>query len=217
MVEKSIPILHLLERRSAGAFFLGGGLLLASPTHVVLERFLDVPLPSWVVVLFVVPGLIVSLLGLLGLYPRLAESTPRLALAGGAMAGVGVLIPLSIATWMLGGTLLTAVAGQAVSQPPAILFQVMAVAMALGFGCFGVATLRTPVPPRKLGYLLLSYAVPWVVVLGSTAVYGSALPGWLVLTIYGPLPFLMLTTGYTLHAHTVQTRRAETGVDVVTS
>lgn len=217
MVEKSMRILSLLERRSAGAFFLGGGLLLASPTHVVLERFLDVPLPSWLVVLFVVPGLTVSLLGLLGLYPRIADSTPRLALAGGVVAAVGVLIPVSIATWILGGTLVTAVAGQSVSQPPAILFQMMAIAMALGFGCFGVAILRATLPPRNLGYLLLSSALPWVVVLGATTVYGSALPGWLVLTIYGPLPFLMLTTGYTLHAHSVETRRAETAVDVMTS
>lgn len=35
-----------LERRNADAFLVAGVLLLASPTHIVLEAFLNVPLPA---------------------------------------------------------------------------------------------------------------------------------------------------------------------------
>lgn len=204
-------------RWSATAFFVAGGLLLASPTHIALELFMDIPLPSWIVALFILPGLITTLVGLLGLYPRLVDRAPRLALAGGVMAGITGTILIVIFVWILGGALLSAVSGIAIGTPPGVLFSTFALTMTLGFVFFGVATLRSPGFAHSFGLLLLSFAVPWIVVLATTAVFGSMFPEWLTLVIYGPIPFMMLATGYTLRVESVSTGRADISVGAKTS
>ena len=205
------------ERWSATAFFVAGGLQLASPTHVVLELFMDIPLPSWIVALFILPGLMATLVGLLGLYPRLIDRAPRLALAGGVMAGITGTILMMIFGWILGGALLSVVSEIAIGTPPGVLFSTFTLTMTLGFVFFGVATLRSPGFARSFGLLLLSFAVPWVMVLAATAVFGSTFPEWLTLVIYGPIPFIMLATGYTLRVESVSTGRADISVGVKTS
>jgi len=187
-----------LERRSAAAFLVAGVLLLASPTHVVLERYLNVPLPTWLVASVILPGLIATLIGLGGLYPRLAKRAPRTAAIGGlftTLAGVTLVVLLG---WILGDSVLTAAAGRTIGSPPGFVFLSLPVTMTLAFVSFGTAGLRVAVPSRRVGGLLLSFALPWIVVLAATPVYGAAFPRWLTLAIYGPVPVVMLATGYTL-------------------
>lgn len=206
-----------LEGWTATAFFVAGGLLLASPAHVGLELFTDVSLPTWLVTLFVMPGLTTALFGLLGLYPRLADRAPRLALAGGVTAGITGTILALLFGWILGGTLVSAVPGIVIGTPPGVLFTTVALTMTLGFLLFGFATLRSPDLAPSFGLLLLLFAVPWLVVLVATAVFGSAFPDWLTLAIYGPIPFIMLATGYTLRVGAIPTGREDASVDVTTS
>jgi hypothetical protein len=63
---------------------------------------------------------------------------------------------------------------------------------------FGVASLRATIHSRSIGLLLLGFAVPWVVILVVTPVYGSALPGWLAFAVYSPMPITLLAMGYSL-------------------
>lgn len=202
-----------LERRSAEAFLLAGVLLLASPAHVGLELFINVPLPSWMVASVILPGLIATLVGLVGLYPRIADRAPRMASVGGLFTGLAGTTLVVLLGWILGGSVLTAASGIAIGSPPDVAFLVLAVTMTLAFVSFGTASLRVAVPSRPVGALLLSFALPWIGSLAATAVYGSAFPRWLTLAIYGPIPVVMLATGYGLRIESVPTARESFTVD----
>lgn len=196
-----------LERWRAEAFLSAGGLLLASPTHVSLEWFFDVTLPPWLVALFVLPGLLASLVGVLGLYPRVAGEAPRFAVTGAVAVVLAAANLIVVLGWVLGGSLLTAVSGMAVGMPPEFLFASLAPTLTTGFVLFGLACLQSGAPSRTVGSLLLSMAAPWVVVLAAMPVFGSAFPPWLTLAIYGPIPFVMLATGYALRTQSRPTGR----------
>lgn len=203
------------EGRSADAFLVAGVLLLASPTHVGLELFLDVPLPSWLVALFVLPGLFATLVGLAGLYPRIADRAPRLGLVGGVITVVAGAILLILLGWVLGNSLLTAVSGLALGTPPGAVFMLLSVSLTLAFVLFGIASMRFAVPSRSVGFLLLSFALPWVTGLSATAVYGPTFPAWLTAVIYGPIPFVLLATGYMLRLNTAPTTREDAVADMM--
>lgn len=202
-----------LERWNADAFLVAGVLLLASPTHIVLESFLNIPLPTWIVASVILPGLIATLVGLVGLYPRIADRAPRMAAIGGlftALAGTTLTVLLG---WILGNSVLTAAWGMTIGSPPDIAFLSLVVTMTLAFVLFGTASLRVAVPSRRVGTLLLSFALPWIVILVAQSVYGSAFPRWLTLAIYGPIPVVMLATGYTLRIESLPTTAENSTTD----
>lgn len=216
MVTLNTRVRFALDRLRAEAFLAAGVLLLASPTHVVLELFMDVPLPSWLVALFVLPGLIATLVGLVGLYPRIADCAPRVALAAGVVTIVAGMILVVLLGWILGGSVLMTVPGVGVGMPPGILFLSLAMTLTLAFVLFGSASLRFAVPSRAVGLLLLSFALPWIVSLAATSVYGSTFPDWLTMAIYGPIPFVMLGTGYALRIESAPTGQDDDSVDLAT-
>ncbi|MFB6235618.1 MAG: hypothetical protein ABEH81_05875 [Halopenitus sp.] len=196
-----------LERRSGDAFLLAGVLLLASPAHIVFEQYMSVPLPTWLVALVILPGLITTLVGLIGLYPLIADRAPRMAAIGGLFTTLAVTTLVVLLGWILGNGVLTTAWGVTIGPPPEIAFLSLAVTMTLAFVSFGTASLRVAVPSRLVGALLLSFALPWFVSLAATSVYGSAFPRWLTLAIYGPIPVVMLATGYTLRVKSMPTVR----------
>jgi hypothetical protein len=187
-----------LERRRADAFIAGGVLLLASPGHVGLERFVGVPLPSWLVALLVVPGVIASLVGVAGLYPRLAIRTPRAALVAGVLAAIAGGSLVVLLCWVLASSISMSVFGIPVSTPPDVGFVFVSATVSATFVLFGVAWLWAGAPTRPVGILLVSFALPWLAAIGATAVYGSSVPDWLAMAIYGPIPLLTVATGYAL-------------------
>lgn len=196
-----------LGQSSPKSFLIAGGLLLASPISKGLALFADVSLPVWLVVLLVFPGLLMSLAALIGMYPQLVDATPWLALAGGvvaAIAGGGVTLLFG---WVLASSVLPSFRGLVVVAPPGSVFLLVMSSIAMGFVLFGVASLRAAVFSRPTGFLLLGFAVPWIVILAVTPVYGADLPGWLALTVYGVMPVVLLTTGYSLRGETTQTDR----------
>lgn len=216
MTTTSTKVGSSLEDWSAEAFLVGGGLLLASPIHVGLELFLGVPVPSWLVALFVIPGLIASLVGLTGLYPRIADHSPRAALAGGASTVIATTTLVVLLGWTLGRSILSALTGIDVGTPPDTAFVMLAITITLAFILFGITSLRFAIPSRPVGLLLLSFTLPWMVILAATSVYGAAFPNWLVLAIYGPIPWMMLATGYTLRIESAPAGRDDVSVDMVT-
>lgn len=203
-----------LERRSGDAFLIAGVLLLASPTHIVLESFLNVPLPTWLVASVILPGLIATLIGLGGLYPQLSNRASWAAGIGGVFTTLAGVTLLVLFGWIIGDGVLTATTGTTVGSPPAFVFLSLPVTMTLAFLLFGIAGLRDAVPSRRVGALLLSFALPWLVVLAATPVYGSAFPRWLTLAIYGPIPVVMLATGYTLRMDSLSTVRGPSAAEI---
>ena len=202
-----------LERRSAEAFLVAGVLLLASPAHIGLELFMDVPLPSWMVASVILPGLIATLAGLVGLYPRIADRAPWMASIGGLFTTLAGTILLVLLGWILGDSILTTASEMAIGSPPDITFLILAMAMTLAFVLFGTASLRVAVPSRLVGILLISFALPWIASLAATSLYGSAFPRWLALAIYGPIPVVMLATGYTLRIESMPAARENSARD----
>lgn len=196
-----------MERWRALAFVIAGLLLLASPATKALALFVGVSLPTWLVVSLVFPGLLASMVGLLGLYPTLARQVPRLSLAGGVVATIAGSATAVTFGWMLAASV--PALGVVATPPPGPVFLSLMVSIALGFALFGVASLRTTVISRSVGLLLLGFAVPWIVIFAVTPVYGSDLPGWLALALYGVMPPVLLATGHVLRDDSVSTESDE--------
>jgi len=187
-----------LNQRSPAAFLISGGLLLASPVTKGFTLVADVSPPGWLVALFVFPALVTALAGVLGLYPKLVKQTPRLALAGSVIAVVAASGLSLLFGWILASHLVPSLAELTGTAPPGWVFLSMMVLIPTGFALFGVASLRATIHSRSIGLLLLGFAVPWVVILAVTPVYGSALPGWLAFAVYSPMPITLLAMGYSL-------------------
>lgn len=214
MGQISTRVWSVLDRWRAEPFLAAGVLLLASPTHIALELFVGVPLPSWLVALFVLPGLIATLVGLFGLYPSIVDRAPLIANVAGVISAIGGLILAVLLGWIVGGSLLTSVSGMAVRMPPGTAFQSLAITLSLAFLLFGLAAVWFAVPTRKVGVLLVSFSLPWVSSLAATSIYGTAFPEWLIFAIYGPIPFLMLGTGYLLRMESPPRSREDHSVDI---
>lgn len=127
-----------------------------------------------------------------------------------ALAGTTLMILLG---WILGDSVLTAAWEMSIGSPPNIAFLSLVVTMTLAFVLFGTASLRVAVPSRRVGALLLSFALPWIVILVAQPVYGFGFPRWLTLAIYGPIPVVMLATGYTLRIESLPTTAENSTTD----
>ena len=196
-----------LERWRPRAFLIAGGLLIASPATKAVAVFTDGSLPVWLVVLLVFPGLLVALAGTLGMYPQLADETPRLAFVGVTVTAVAGGAVALLFTWILVSSVIPASGGVVDTAPPGLVFLSVMSLTAMGFVLSGVASLRSASLSRSTGLLLLSFAVPWIVILAVTPVYGSDLPGWVALAVYGPMPIVLLATGFRLRSETPWTDR----------
>lgn len=176
-----------LEKWSATAFLLAGVLVSFGAVAMALVLTTDMSqglmtgLPTMI-------GLLISYLGMLGLYPRLATRHRRAALAA-----VGLLLfpVVGIAFW-LGHAL---VIGEEPSYAD-LLVGVVFGGFLIGIALYGVTSYRTQVPSRRAGLALLAFVIPWAVLLGSGIVYGGAAPEWLDFVTTGVMGILLLIIGY---------------------
>lgn len=145
-------------------------------------------------------GFALGFLGLLGLYPALADRSPKLARAGAACVTLGA---VGFSTISLHGV--TQLAGTEEPAWFAVSTGLAALGMLPGYVAFGVATLRTGVRSQRLGLLLLVPAVVFgVMVLGGVLAqfgYRSAAGlAWSAVLISGAQALAHLGIGYTLRA-----------------
>lgn len=111
-------------------------------------------------------------LGLLGIYSRLAEASPRLSRAG--LVAVGITV-VSIAVAVVGKSLFGAEpsgVGALVSIVVSVSFYLCS---SLSFLLFGIACVRTRVPSRTVGYLLLVAVLSRALVVGGVTEVASSL------------------------------------------
>lgn len=132
-------------------------------------------------------GLLISYLGMFGLYPRLAARNRRAALA----SIVFLLFPVIGIGFWLGNDL---VVGQ---MPPYVnlLIGLISGGFVIGLALYGITSYRLQVPSQRVGLALLALAVPWVVLLGSGIVYENA-PAWLDFVATSMMGGLLLVIGY---------------------
>lgn len=137
--------------------------------HHGLEAFAGLEYPVHHELPFGVVGMILGFVALLGLYPRLADRTPKLARVGAVLAGLGTL------GWVAIGV--GALAEELGAEPPAWLeaFGVLIIGgVILSYLAFSVASLLTDVVSQTTGIVLLAPPLVMVVNIAIAASgYGS--------------------------------------------
>lgn len=149
-------------------------------------------------------GLLVSYIGMLGLYPKLAARRRRAALTG-----VILLLPVAGIAFWLGHALI-------IGQEPSyagLLVGVVVGGFVLGLGVYGTTSYRTRIPSRGVGLVLSAFVVPWVVLLGADFVYEGAAPAWIDFATTSVVGVLILVIGYLTRAESPSAEREETTPD----
>lgn len=190
-MSKSSKVWGVLERWSAKMFLGGGVLLLIQSIGDVLSLTMDMSLEALAFVTFF--GLILSYVGLLGLYPRLSDHAPYLSRGGLVL----VLIPVIL--------LIILSVGLAVSSGPpfspsvgVVLFTSIFVGFAVGIVLFGIAVYQTATPSRAVGIALLGFAAGWFILLGASVIYGFPISDRLTFISDSVLAISLLATGWLL-------------------
>lgn len=205
-----------LEKWGPTAFIVGGlawGVLIAlAATNMVTA----VTVPSGLIPVFLIGGLLAAYIGLLGFYPQVSDTAPRLSLTG----VVATAVAIAILAFAVAYTVATSSFTQG---PPFPVFPLLVLSTFIGFLLLGTASLRTSTPTRRIGILLIVPAVAWLgdilfVVITSAlevdAVVGIPL---VVIPMLGIVvaSVAMLGAGYLLRAHPDSTgrRRGEPSID----
>lgn len=144
-----------LEQWSPIGFIIGGGGFLVALALLVADGMTAVTVPEIVISVVVVPSLFaLTVLGLPGFYPYVADASPRLALAGavaGFVAG-GVLLFMTVTKTALH---VLGIIGFTEDGPLVGLFFLILFAFFLSVLFYGIASVRSGEPSRLVGILLL--------------------------------------------------------------
>lgn len=191
------------ERRSASAFVLTGILILASlVVPIGLKTLTDW---SWAAGLVLVSMAVVAVsAGLIGLYPRVKNQTPKLALAGAGAAIVAGVVAIGIIT-LVGAALGSQLLGDLTVYKPMRVFTMIGLLMAGGFSVglflFGAAIWQADSPSRTVGELLLAGCVALLIpviieLFGPT--FGVNTPPWVLFPVIIGIAFDTVAIGYHL-------------------
>ena len=195
-----------LQQWSPTLFLVGGGLLVGHAAMSAVHAFTDIPTPPDV---FVTTGHFVALVGLLGLYPVLANGTRRLAWAAAAAGAVGLLswFVMTVTRFFELVGIVSSL-GDALPEP---FFLVVLASTILTYVLFGVATLRVD-SSWTVGLLVLAPGGLTTALVVDSALTGvSALDG---VFIGGGLALSMLALGYTLRTWDRSTDHAASAGDI---
>lgn len=124
-------------------------------------------------------GAVLFFVAVMALYPRLAGVAPRLARGGLVLAlgpgifFVGLFTVCSVLAPLLGFPSL-----KAVVPSFGLITATVLVSFAIAVTIFGVACLRTAVPSRTVGGLLLVVALSWFGIVGAIVVFRYHTPVW---------------------------------------
>lgn len=166
MASTRSPYWGSLGRRSPALFLIGGGLLVGHAAVRGLRAFTDVPPPPDA---FGPAGFLLVLVGLLGLYPALADSSPRLARALALLAVVPAVGYALILLFGL-GEMAGIVPRFLEVVPEAAFLPVHQGSMVLAYGVAGLGVLRTDAYSRLVGVLLLAPPVLMLALVAGLAV-----------------------------------------------
>lgn len=205
-------VLKSLEGYSVGLFFVAAGLMVVTvglfATEVVMDRSMDTLLG-----LFAPAGFGAAFLGVLGLYPRLAERSPRLAGAGALALAIGVAGAIILVAGHIGQ-----LAGIVESQPAwvtAANLPLLFGGIILGFGTFAVGGLRTDAYSQAVALLMLWPVVVFgigLIVVG-TFVLQITYPHWVHVVHSGSEALVYLGIGYLVRTGHTPPDRAESLTD----
>ena len=204
--------LEPLERWSATAFLIAGAFFIGFVVRNGIIAFGDGFSETMTValyVVFIVPAEVAAYIGLLGLYPRLSDHAARLTGAGAVfitIAGVAII--------GFGGGVGSALLAAGAPEPPAIaqlLLPVTLLTTIVGFVLFGVASLRTRIPSRMAGFLLLVPPTTYILMMAGMIV--GYTPGWSTVALSTVQAGAHLAIGVVLRNDGVPADRVEPAPD----
>lgn len=161
-----------LERWRSKAFLVAGGLLVVFAALVGLEVFGGVEAPQ---ALVAIPGFLAGFVGLLGLYPQLADTDSRLASGGIVALGLAAVGFVALFFWVAG---LTAMYGIDAVKPPRPVILGTVLLVILGYALFGLASATHAVPSRLVGLLVLAPPGTLALMVLTGMLYGGHPPAW---------------------------------------
>lgn len=203
MVGASTERREELARWSAAAFVTAGLFRIVNMVLSNLGTFVDATSPEWALDLTLHVAFLAALAGVLALSPRMADRAPRLTRAG------VVVVLVAAATQIVTGVAEYVIGAEQPPEPFGVLVALSLVLAPLGFLLFGAVSLRTRVPSRPVGALLLVVFVSYLVLFG-----GVALENEVLFRVTGVLFALAtLGVGYCLRAASAPSDRAEAAPD----
>lgn len=209
MIRASSGLWTSLERRSPTLFLVAGALLVGYAALNGIAAFGDA---AYVTVEDVVgpAGLATGFVGLLGLYPTLANGSPRLAAAGAACGALGA---VGFSAIILEG--LAALAGFELPGWTAVFVLLATLGMLAGYLPMGLAALRADARSRTVGLLLPVPAVVFAAMLSQAilfarfGLFSEATMAWSAFAISSGQALAHLAIG-----HTLRTDRSVIGREV---
>lgn len=197
--------LESLERWRAMAFLIGGAIFVVDAGLVAYHMSSGTE-PAAFGQTLVGASWTAAFIGLLGFYPSLRERNRWLARIGGFFAVIGGITMAAMAVTMLG------YATDVISGDPgevALYFLPgVFVGIVLGFGSFGIASLRTDLYSRYLGLLFLLLPVTFLFNLSSgMAGFGTLAT---ILGVVSVLALTMLAIGYLVRSGNAMAERERT-------
>lgn len=212
----SDSVLAPLDGRSPTLFLVAGGLLAVFAALLGYEALANTAAPEDV---FGPPGFLFAMVGLLGLYPTLADRTPRLARAGAVVAAVSAVGWFAITVLAIGEVAGVIPALEAVGPLGPVVIVAAGGTMVLAYLVFGAASLRTGVYARTVGLLVLAPPVIFGVMLLQAVLFAQfgqfseSTMAWSAVAIGGGQALVHLGIGYRLQIEGGPTDHGESRAD----
>jgi hypothetical protein len=214
-------IVSVLESWTGTMLAAAGGLFLVATVVNGIDLFTSVATQSGILLTIEgaagFAGVVLTFLGLIGLYPRLADTAPRLAKVGLSLA---VLPATFFFTLLVVCSALAPLLGlpslKTLVPSFHLISQIVGVTFAMAFTLLGVASLRAAVPSRIAGGLLLVLAAAWFAFFGALQVYHYNVPIWVTFVQTTMMAAPLVSLGYHLRTGTEpydRTRLSPTTVD----
>lgn len=184
-----------LEHGCTAALLVAGGLYGVDTVFMALDQFTNMALSGGTFVVVFVSALILTLVGVLGFYPSLSETRPRLApLSMAPIAGAGVLLAVTFG-WAVIASLLNR------PLPPGSLAAIIIILMLSGLLLVGIASARLQAPSRIGGVLVIGLVAIWSGWFAGVVLWGPHhLPGWWSPLFSAATSVTTLALGYTLYS-----------------
>lgn len=199
-------VLEAIEGRTATLFLVAGSLLAVFAALWGVEALTGRTAPQDV---FGPGGWVFAFVGLLGLYPSLADRSPWLARVGAVSVTIGAVSAAVTSLWYIG-----VFAGVFPAEPPAYI-AALAIGILVGgfpgFLSFGAASLRTDIHSRTLGLLLLAPPIILGVMAVTVAVTGGTAAGGFIAGSGQAISHLAI--GYILRIENARRNRAKSPAD----
>ena len=192
--------LKSIEGRTGTLFLIAGGLFIVFAALHGVEAFLDRSAPKDI---FGPAGFAFAFVGMLGLYPTLADRTPWLTRFGTIFAAIGLIASAVTSAWHIGIWVVPAATPTFVTVLP---FG-MVLGQFLGYIPFGLASLRADVHPRTIGLLLI--AVPAILAVMIVTVATGYATSWSAVILGSAQAVVHVAIGNSLQTEGIPSERAE--------